>query len=200
VYSFIAAPLLLLGLSGSMLRSLLRPPVVLRTVRWLCRFFPALLVFNIVLVFTHWPAVVNAAVGNGFLHFFVHAVLLVSSLIVWMPIVSPLPEIPRLPPPLRIAYLFLQSVIPTVPASFLTFGTKPLYSSYVGLPHLWGITTLDDQLIAGLIMKLGGGLLIWMVIAIVFFRWAAEDGKGEPGSREWRAVERELTRSPGAPS
>jgi putative membrane protein len=199
-YSFVAAPLLLLGLPGWMLRSVLRPPWVLRTVRWLCRFVPALVLFNVVLVLTHWPAVVNAALGNGWLHFGIHAVLLLSSLVVWMPIVSPLPEIPRLQPPLQMGYLFLQSVLPTVPASFLTFGSKPLYKSYVGLPHLWGLTTLDDQLVAGLIMKIGGGLLIWMVIAVVFFRWAAEDGRGEPGSREWRDAERELTGPTSAPS
>ncbi len=112
------------------MRRILRPAWLFSTVRTLSRFIPALLIFNVVLVFTHWPLVVDAALHSGFVHFAVHALLLVSSLIVWMPIVSPLPEIPRLQPVMQMLYLFAWSVVPTVPASFLTFGSSPLYKFY----------------------------------------------------------------------
>ncbi len=110
-----------------------------------------------------------------------------------MPIVSPLPEIPRLQAPLPMAFLFLQSVVPTIPASFLTFGSHPLYRRYESLPKLWGISALDDQLIAGLIMKIGAGLLLWALIAVIFFRWAAaEERRNRPGPG-LRDLDRELT-------
>ena len=54
-------------------------------------------------------------------------------------------------------YLFLQSLAPTIPASFLTFGDHLLYPVYGTFPRIWGIGALTDQLIAGLIMKLVGG-------------------------------------------
>ena len=98
--------------------------------RVLARFVPALLVFNLVLVVTHWPLMVNESLNSGLVHFALHAVLFVSSLIVWLPVVSPLPEIPRLAPVMRMLYLFAWSVVPTVPASFLTFGSAPLYKFY----------------------------------------------------------------------
>jgi putative membrane protein len=173
--SMVAVPLMLLGTPAWMLRLVLRPAVVFRTVRSLARFFPALVVFNLVLVFTHWPDLVDASLRSGGVHFLVHALIFVSSVIVWLPVVSPLPEIPRLSPPLRMIFLFLQSIVPTVPASFLTFGSTPLYKYYEGLPHLWGWSTLTDQQNAGLIMKIGAGLLLWMLIAVLFFRWAAEE-------------------------
>ena len=89
-------------------------------------------------------------------------------------------------------YIFLQSIVPTVPASFLTLGDKPLYHSYVGLPHLWGVSSLEDQQIAGLIMKIGAGLFLWALIAVIFFRWAAdEERRQRPQVR--RALERELS-------
>jgi putative membrane protein len=89
-------------------------------------------------------------------------------------------------------YLFLQSIVPTVPASFLTLGDKPLYHSYVGLPHLWGVSSLEDQQIAGLIMKIGAGMFLWALIAVIFFRWAAdEERRQRPQVR--RALERELS-------
>jgi putative membrane protein len=120
-------------------------------------------------------------------------VLFVSSLVVWLPIVSPLPEIPRLVPVVRMLYLFAWSVVPTVPASFLTFGSKPLYSFYEHVPHLYGLSTLQDQQLAGLIMKIGAGLLLWMIIAVVFFRWASEEEHGNTPRHGLDELDRELT-------
>jgi putative membrane protein len=193
LFTMVAAPLLLLGTPGWLARWLLRPRWVFRTARWLCRFFPALILFNVVIVLVHWPAVVDLTLRSGLAHFVAHVILVVSALIIWMPVVSPLPEIPRLVAPLRMAFLFLQSVVPTIPASFLTFGTHPLYRRYESLPKLWGISALDDQLIAGLIMKIAAGLLLWALIAVIFFRWAAaEERRNRPGPG-LRDLDRELT-------
>ena len=92
-----------------------------------------------------------------------------------MPILSPLPEIPRLAPIPRMVFLFLQTIVPTIPATFLTFGDHPLYRRYETLPKLWGMTALDDQLTAGLIMKIPIGLMLMSLIAVIFFRWVATD-------------------------
>jgi len=195
VLSMVAAPLLLLGTPAWMLRAILRPPSRLfGTVRFLSRFLPALIVFNVVLVLTHWPAIVDASLENHLVHFFVHALIFVTALIIWMPVLSPLPEIPRLAPPPRMIFLFLQSIVPTIPASFLTFGSSPLYRFYEGVPHLWGLSTLDDQRVAGLIMKIGAGLLLWMIIAVIFFRWAGEEDRHIAARRQWQDLDRELTR------
>ena len=112
---------------------------------------------------------------SALVHFLAHLVLLGSAFLIWMPILSPLPEIPRLAPIGRMVFLFLQTVVPTVPASFLTFGEHPLYHRYESLPKLWGLTALNDQLIAGLIMKIAAGLLLMTVIAVIFFRWVATE-------------------------
>lgn len=193
VLSMVATPLLLLGTPGWMARWILQPPSLLfRAVRRLARFVPALIVFNVVLVLTHWPAMVNESLESHPVHFAVHALIFCASLIIWLPVVSPLPEIPRLAPPTRAAYLFLQSIVPTVPASFLTFGSSPLYKFYKHVPHLWGASTLEDQQVAGLIMKLGAGLLLWMLIAVVFFRWAAEEDRQNQPARLRKELEREL--------
>jgi putative membrane protein len=192
--SMVAAPLLLIGTPGWLARWILHPPsATFRLVRRLSRFLPALIVFNVVLVLTHWPALVNESLASHPFHFFVHALLFVSSLIVWMPVLSPLPEIPRLALPMRAVFLFLQSIVPTVPASFLTFGAHPLYRAYEKLPKLWGLSPLEDQQIAGLIMKIGAGLLLWMLIAVIFFRWAADEDKRNHPQWVRRELDRELS-------
>ena len=196
--AMVAAPLLLLGTPAWLLRVLLRPPSGLfRFVRWWSRFLPAVVMFNVVLVLTHWPALVDASLRSEPVHFLVHALVFLSALIVWMPVLSPLPEIPRLPPFGRMAFLFLQSIVPTVPASFLTFGSAPLYKFYEDVPQLWGLSTLDDQRLAGLIMKIGAGLLLWMLIATVFFRWFADEERHTAATRRWKDLDRELDRMTG---
>ena len=193
--TMVSAPLLLLGTPGWLVRYVLRPPsLAFRIIRTLCRFLPALMIFNVVLVFTHWPLIVNISLHSGINHFLLHTLLFISALIVWMPVVSPIPEIPRLAAPVRGAFLFLQSVVPTVPASFLTFGDTPLYKFYIGKPHLWGMTTLQDQQLAGLIMKIGGGTLLWALIAVVFFRWAADEDRRNQPQRGRREFDQERTR------
>lgn len=143
------------------------------------RFLPATILFNLLIVVFHWPAFVTLTIQNGLIHFLAHLVMVLSFVVVWMVIVSPAPEIRTYSPIVQMVFLFLQSVIPTIPASFLTFGSKPLYKVYVDLPKLYGINALEDQRVAGLVMKLGSGLLLWAVIAVIFFTWSSSENKRE---------------------
>ena len=187
--TLVASALLLLGTPAWLARRLLglsdgsRSSRRTTIVRALSRPVVGLAQFNVVLVLSHWPAVVEATVRWHPLHFVAHAVLLVSAVLMWMPVLSPLREIPRAKPPTQMLYLFLQTVVPTVPASFLTFGSKPLYRIYETFPRLWDISPLTDQQVAGLIMKIGAGFYLWAVIAGIFFRWYSSEERmgGGPG-------------------
>ena len=191
-YSIVAAPLMLIGTPTWLARWLLSPRWLQSAVRYLSRLIPATIVFNLVIIVTHTPVVVNAALEHALVHFGIHTLIFVSSLIVWMPLLSPLPEVPRLQPLARLLFLFLQSVVPTVPASFLTFGAHPLYSFYDHVPRLFGLSALNDMQIAGVVMKIGVGLTIWLIIAILFFRWYNAEEAQSPSKRVSRDLEREL--------
>lgn len=186
-FQLIAPPLLLLGTPGWLLRKLLSPPWLHAAVRRMTRPLPALLLMNAYIAISHIPAFVNLTVHNGLVHFVAHVALVGFALIMWWPVVSPLPELPHLSYPGRMAYLFGHSVLPTVPASFLTFANRPLYEAYVDFPRIWAwLDPVQDQQIAGLLMKIGGGLLLWAVIALLFFRWAHEEQTGGPDLLYWR--------------
>ena len=191
-YAMVAAPLMLIGTPTWLARWLLSPRWLLATVRYLARLIPATIVFNVVVVVTHTPVVVNAALEHALVHFAIHTLIFVSSIIVWLPLLSPLPEVPRLAPLVRMLFLFLQSIIPTVPASFLTFGARPLYSFYDHVPRLFGVSALTDMQVAGIIMKIGVGLTLWLIIAIIFFRWYSAEEVPGPSRRVSRDLEREL--------
>jgi putative membrane protein len=191
-FTLVAAPLLVAGTPAWMLRKVLVRRPVMRVFRFITRPLVALIVFNAVLLFTHWPAVVDASVGSEWMHFGLHVLIVTSGLVMWWPIVSPLPELPALSPPGQMMYLFIQSLVPTIPASFLTFGHTPLYRAYEAFPRIWGVDVLTDQLIAGLMMKIIGGAILWAVIAAVFFRWGSRERRDGWDALQWRDVDREL--------
>ncbi len=192
LFSLIAPPLLLLGLPKPLLRKLVEPEWAHRAVRFLTRPLVALVLFNGVVVGTHWPVIVDASLRSEPLHFLLHATLFTSAMLMWWPVVDPLPEFKRLSEPGKMFYLFLQSILPTVPASFLTFAQSPIYHFYESAPRLWGIDVLTDQQMAGLIMKIGGGLLLWICIATIYFRWNAQEESAEEPKVSWEDFEREL--------
>ncbi|MFN2590845.1 MAG: cytochrome c oxidase assembly protein [Actinomycetota bacterium] len=191
--SLVAPGLMLLGTPAWLLRLILRPRWLRAVVGQLTRPFYALVLFNAVIVVTHWPAWVALTVRSEPFHFVAHALLFGAALCMWWPVVSPLPEMPTLSYPARMIYLFLQSIVPTVPASFLTFGSEPLYRVYATFPRLWNLDVLTDQRIAGLTMKLAGGAILWVVMAVIFFRWFGQEQK-TPGwdAVEWHRAERDI--------
>jgi putative membrane protein len=191
--TLVAPPLLLAGTPHWLARKVLRPRWLMWITRRITRPVPALLIFNGILVLSHWPAVVDATLRSEPLHFLSHSVLFLSAIVMWWPILSPLPEIPRASYPAQMLYLFLQTIVPTVPASFLTFADHPIYHFYETIPRWFSIPVLEDQRIAGLEMKILGGLLLWSVIAVLFFRWSSKEERPEvPDVLEWQQVEREL--------
>lgn len=177
ILTLVVPALLLKGTPGWLVRAIL-PPRAMRVVRQLARPLVALIIFNAMIVITHWPLMVEWSVTNEGLHFLQHALLVGSAILMWMPIYSPVLELPRLSLPAGMMYMFLQSLVPTVPASFLTFGSEPLYPIYESFPRTWGISAIGDMRAAGVIMKLAGGAILWAVMTVLFFRWARMERDG----------------------
>ncbi|CAN5330240.1 cytochrome c oxidase assembly factor CtaG [soil metagenome] len=187
IFQLMAAPLLLLGTPAWLARALLRPAWLTATVRVATKPIVALLIVNSLVAVSHTPFWVGLSVSNGLFHFSAHVLLVAVGLVMWWPVFSPLPELPHYSYIGRMGYLFSHSIVPTVPASFLTFASEPIYPSYALAPRLadW-LTPLVDLQIAGLLMKMGGGLLLWGVIAAMFFNWSREELTGAPDHLYWR--------------
>lgn len=135
--------------------------------------------FNLVVMFTHWPVIVTAAVESGPVHYAVHVLVVVSALLMFMPLFGPFDSW-RMSSPAAMAYLFAMSLLPTVPASWLIFADGSVYDVYDTTFRLWGVSVTSDQQAAGVVMKLVGGSYLWMLIFVVFFRWAYGQQSGDP--------------------
>ena len=197
MFSLVAAPLLLMGLPGWMVRQMLKPPAVMAVMRRITRPIPALFAFNGFLLLSHWPVFVNSTVQSEPLHFAAHVSLVGLSLLMWWPVLSPLPELPRIGNFAQFLYILAQTIAPAIPFAFLIFADKPLYSFYRAAPRLFGwLDAVTDQRVAGLLMKIGGSGLLWGVAAVLFFRWYSSEQAGTPAPVEWQTLERELNKTP----
>jgi putative membrane protein len=141
---------------------------------WLARLahpVVATVIFSAMTVATHWTVVVNLSIEIGPVHYVVHLLVVTAALIMWIPVVGPWEEL-RLTPIAQCIYLFVQSIIPTVPGAWLTMAEGVVYSSYERAFEVWGISAVIDQQLAGLFMKVGSGSFLWLLIIVIFFRWA----------------------------
>ena len=135
-------------------------------------------IFNAWNLFSHWQTFVNTAATNGPFHFAAHVIFVLTALLMWVPVCGPWAEL-RLSLPGQMVYLFAQSIIPTLPAAWLVNAGDPVYSSYDQPIRLWGISVMDDQIAAGMIMKVLETIYLWAIIASMFFRWAARHQEAE---------------------
>ena len=77
--SFIVPPTALLATPTWLARLVIGQGRAYRVVKRLTRFVPATLLFNAVVVFSHWPVVVNTSASNGLLHYGVHVLVVTSA-------------------------------------------------------------------------------------------------------------------------
>jgi putative membrane protein len=177
---FVVPPLLLFGLPGWMLRPLLLNRYIEPVARVLTRPLVAFLSFAAVFTLIHYPMVcdrichVHPFYGN------LHALLLFVGSLLWWPLLSPLPEYPRMNYPMQIMYLFLLMIPMTAVAAPITLASSVLYLFYMGGIHPLGFTPMADQVLGGLIMWVGQGVYIMFVFTAIFYRWSLTDDQEEP--------------------
>ena len=124
----------------------------------------------------HLPPLYNYALAHHAVHIGQHLMFLVVSVLMWWPVLSPLPELPRLSYPGQMLYLFLLTIPMAIVAVYISYADTVLYPLYASAPRVWGITPMSDQLIGGLIMWIPGGLYFYTIISFVFFKWQQRDG------------------------
>jgi polyferredoxin len=168
----VAPPLLWLGAPlFPMLRGLPRP---LRAV-WIApllsspplrRFFgrlthplPALLLFVVANWAWHLPTLYDLALRSSGWHYLQHACFLGAALLFWYPVVRPYPARARWSAWLLLPYLILADLSNTALAALLTFSSRVLYPYYAEMPRLDGLSPLDDQSAAGVIMWVPGSVV-----------------------------------------
>ncbi|HEY5626281.1 MAG TPA: cytochrome c oxidase assembly protein [Dehalococcoidia bacterium] len=194
LFALIAPPLLLAGIPTWLYQALFDRKGVRAVAKIVLNPLIAIFAFNMTLVIIHLPHVFDYQLRSESFHFFVHVWTVTVALMMWWPVITKVPGLPQLSYPYQMAYLFVQSLVPAVIGSFITFSRTAVYDFYEQAPPIWGFDAVEDQQLAAFIMKVVGSLILWGFIGFAFFRWFAEEearGRGLPwaeGKEETKPV------------
>ena len=179
-------PLLLAGVPGWMIRG----PLAKRFIAPASRFFTsapiAFVVFNLVIAAWHLPPLYNAAMANHNIHIVEHLMFMVAAVLMWWPLMSQIPELPRLAYPGQMLYSFLMSIPMSIVAIYIAMSDHVLYPAYAAAPRVFSLSPLEDQLLGALIMWIPGGIIFYIIMTVVFFKWNARGDDSTAGAQvDW---------------
>jgi cytochrome c oxidase assembly factor CtaG len=158
------------GLPTAVRRAIVRPLARQRWLRYVAHGLThpavALIVSSVILWTWHAPALYDLALRTPWVHIAEHALFFGGGLLFWWPVVQPWPSRGQWPRGAIIPYLLAADVQNTVLAAILTFSDRVLYPWYVLAPRVGGMTPLEDQMLAGVLMWVPMSL-VYLIPAVV---------------------------------
>jgi cytochrome c oxidase assembly factor CtaG len=124
---------------------------------WLRRPLVAWLLHVITLWLWHVPALYDAAFRDERIHVAEHASFFLSALLFWSLLIERQPRY-RLGAGVGALYLFAAALQCTLLGALIAVAHRPWYVVHYGTTTPWGLTPLEDQQIAGLIMWIPASL------------------------------------------
>lgn len=175
---FVAPPLMLLGLSPSMIERIVRVPGL----RDITEPIPAQVVAGVVMIGWHIPALYNATLYHEGLHVFEHLTFIAGGVLLYWPMLEATSAHSRrqMSPAVRLVYMLIATLPQDGVALALIFSRVPFYDYYTHVPRLIsGFTPLIDQTIAGaVLMILGKATLAWAAL-VTFFKWFGSEQQAD---------------------
>lgn len=197
VLILVMPPFLLYAIPDWMLRPAVNVRPIGRVARLLTLPLVAFALNNVIFLAWHFPGPYDLMMRNHGVHVGMHLMIMATGTIMWWPVSSPLPELPRIAPPLQMIYLFILGIPMMVTAALITFSPAELYAWYVEAPRIFPLSALDDQRLGGVIMWVPGALTIWIAITVVYFRWTQREVReDEPSPDRPRATRSGLVIAP----
>ena len=169
----IAALLLVLGVTGPILRPALALAWVQR-LRFLAHPLVALPLWTGNLLVWHVPALYESALEYAPVHALEHLAFLTFGSLMWAAVIEPLPGPAWFGTGAKILYVGGVRAVETLLGNVLWFSGTILYPAYAATAPLWGATALEDQVNAGTVMMVEGGLVTLVAFVVLFFRMAKE--------------------------
>jgi putative membrane protein len=129
----------------------------------------------------HLPSWYQATLESEGIHTLQHLSFILSALLFWWSLLRVRQD--RLGRPTAVIYLFTTAVHTTLLGAFLTFSTRLWYPLYSESTAPWGLTPLEDQQLAGLIMWIPGGVAYLLAALAVAGSWLKEPLRALPPER-----------------
>lgn len=126
----------------------------------------------------HDPTAYGLALENSFVHDLEHISFVMVSTLFWWHVIPSGPHIHTTLSPLARAAYVLSAFPPNMLAGLaIAFAREPLYEHYEYVPRIFGLSVMDDQRIAGVIMWVPGSMM-YMIAALIFVgRWLKQESE-----------------------
>ena len=188
-------PLFLAGMPRSLVARVTRPAPVDAVARALTRPVPAVILVTVVAVGTLTVPAVDAQASSAVVRGGFDLLLLGAGVVLWSPVLHPLPGTERMSSLGQAGYLVVQSILPSFLSIVWIFARHPLYPPYAHRHHVLGLSPVLDQQLSGFAAKLVTIFVLWAVAFVVVIRSErlAESGQ-DPEPLTWADVERQLER------
>jgi putative membrane protein len=134
--------------------------------------FAVFLIHGLALWIWHLPSLYQATLENDFLHALQHLSFFLSAALFWWALIHG--RFGRLGYGAAVLYVFLTSLHSGILGALLTFAPRLWYPIYQARTSRWGLSPLEDQQLAGLIMWIPAGVLFIVLGLGLFAAWLGE--------------------------
>ncbi len=167
------APLLvILGIPAWLVDPILSKPFLRLPCRMLFHPLTCVIVPALVIGVWHAPFLYEWTLQDKWVHIAEHLMFFIVSLLFWWPIASPSLVFPKPTHATRMLYIFGTELAMIPVSAYMFFSSDILYPTYEFAPRLIpGFSAHDDQMVAGIIMKILGMLVSLIAFAVTFHQW-----------------------------
>lgn len=132
--------------------------------------------FSAAFAFWHLPQPYAWALGNDWAHALEHATMFAAALMFWSLVIEPSGR-RRMGFAATVVFVTATAVVSGFPGALMLLSPEPLYPVHAAGAAAWGLTPLEDQQLAGLIMWVPVGLLYLAPIAWLFIKLLSDRGR-----------------------
>jgi putative membrane protein len=118
----------------------------------------------------HIPALYDAATEHPLIHLFEHLSFFTAGVALWWPLIQPVPMRRSLTGLQPVAYIATAKAGLAALGIFLTWSTTAIYPYYEDRPRIWGLSPIEDQNVAGVIMMVEQSVTLALVLVALFVR------------------------------
>lgn len=161
----------------------------------------SVLLFSALLSVYHVPVIFDFSKSSQFVHSSITIFILFAAFLLWWPILTPLKEFDTLMPLLKMAYLVVSAAIITLACALIIFAGQPLFKAYsaegtwiqsmslcvpsnvldglaptISGPEMFSpLSTIHDQQLGGVIMKIIQEIVYGIVLGRIYFSWSSRN-------------------------
>src|SRR5690242_12762050 len=133
------------------------------------------LLLGVALCFWHLPGPYGWALHHEWSHDLEHLSFLGFSLAFWTIVIEPYGQRRALGYGASMVFVVSSGFVMSLIGAILTFATTPLYAVHLHTTQAYGLTPLQDQQLAGIIMWIPSNLVHVGALSAVFFAWYRAD-------------------------